>query len=130
MLAKSREELADETGRVGFAGDHRLLPKLAISSGAQGGADRRRRRFAWRFNARRGNGMARQIMRETLGAKEVRQLKEVYDRARAVQARYAESHLAGRAAKTLIDAFEAPTDPDDTALDPQWLSKAAPKGNA
>ncbi|MDG4883980.1 hypothetical protein [Mesorhizobium sp. WSM4884] len=74
--------------------------------------------------------MTRRIRRGALGAKEAKQLKEVYDRARAVQAKYAESHLAGRAAKTLVDAFEAAGHPEDTAVDPQWLSKAAPKGNA
>jgi hypothetical protein len=74
--------------------------------------------------------MTKHATRGTLGHKEIKQLKEVYDRARAVQAKYSESHIASRAAKTLIDAFEAENDPEDTEVDPQWLSKAAPRGNA
>ncbi|TGS65816.1 hypothetical protein EN844_16575 [Mesorhizobium sp. M3A.F.Ca.ET.201.01.1.1] len=65
-----------------------------------------------------------------LGAKEVKRLKEVYDRARAVQAKYSESHAANRAAKRLIDAFEAASQPDGTATEMRWLSETTPKGNA
>jgi len=65
-----------------------------------------------------------------LGAKEVRQLQEVYERARAVKAKYPESHIASKAARELIDAFEAVFQPDGTVLDDRWLSLAAPQGNA
>ena len=68
--------------------------------------------------------------RGALGAKGVRQFKEVYDRARAVQAKYAESHVANRAAKTLIEAFEAADQADETAAETHWLREVTPKGNA
>ena len=77
------------------------------------------------------SGMTRQPA--TLGAlraKGIRQLKEVYDRALAVQSKYAESHAANRAAKRLIEAFEAASQADGTATELKWLSETTPKGNA
>jgi hypothetical protein len=65
-----------------------------------------------------------------LGAKEVRRLQEVYERARAVKAKYPESHIASKAARELIDAFEAAFQPDGTILDDRWLNLAAPQGHA
>ncbi|RUW26159.1 hypothetical protein EN858_02170 [Mesorhizobium sp. M4B.F.Ca.ET.215.01.1.1] len=74
--------------------------------------------------------MTGQVMQGALRAKQLRQLKEVYDRAREVKARYPESHIASRAAKRLIDAFETVIRADGTALETQWLRDANPKGNA
>ncbi|MDX8434607.1 hypothetical protein RFN25_14340 [Mesorhizobium abyssinicae] len=74
--------------------------------------------------------MAGQVMQGALRAKQLRQLKEVYDRAREVKARYPESHIASRAAKRLIDAFETVIQADGAATETQWLRDANPKGNA
>ncbi|WP_394885644.1 hypothetical protein ACG873_00920 (plasmid) [Mesorhizobium sp. AaZ16] len=75
--------------------------------------------------------MTDQIVHSVLGPKEVRQLQEVYERARAVKAKYPECHLASKAAKKLIDAFEAVMQPGETALlDETWLSEAEPQGHA
>jgi hypothetical protein len=74
--------------------------------------------------------MTTQVVQSVFGPKQVRQLKEVYERARAVKARYPESHIASKAAKRLIDAFEAVIQTDGTAPDVQWLSEANPHGNA
>jgi hypothetical protein len=80
--------------------------------------------------ARRTSGMTCRVVYCVLGAKEVRQLQGVYELARAVKAKYPESHIASKAARELIDAFEAVFQPDRTALDGWWLSLAVPQGNA
>lgn len=73
--------------------------------------------------------MTCQVVYGVLRPEEVRQqLQEVYDRARAVKAKYPESHIASKAARKLIDAFEAC--PDGKILDEQWLSEADPQGSA
>ena len=74
--------------------------------------------------------MTTQVVFRTFGPKQFRQLKEVYERARAVKAKYPESHIASKAAKRLIDAFEAVIQTDGTVLDVQWLSEADPQGSA
>ena len=74
--------------------------------------------------------MTGQVVYSALGPNEVRQLREVYDRAKAVKAKYPESHAASKAAKKLIDAFEAVICADGTVLDEQWLLEAMPQGNA
>ncbi|MDX8493058.1 hypothetical protein RFN29_15910 [Mesorhizobium sp. VK22B] len=74
--------------------------------------------------------MSAQVIYRAFGAKEVRQLKEVYDRARSVHAKYSESHVAGRAARKLIDAFEAVIGPDGTVLNTRWLNETDPQGHA
>jgi hypothetical protein len=76
------------------------------------------------------NGMTGQVVYSALGPKEVRQLQEVYERARAVKAKYPDSHLASKAAKKLIDAFEAVMHPGGAAFDEKWLSEAEPQGHA
>lgn len=67
---------------------------------------------------------------DVFGPRVVRQLQEVYERARTVKASYPESHIASKAATELIDAFEAVFRPDGAVLDGRWLSLAAPQGNA
>lgn len=74
--------------------------------------------------------MTTQVVHRELGPKQVRQLNEIYERARAVKAQYPESHVASKAAKKLIDAFEAVTPSGETALDRVWLGDATPKGTA
>ena len=74
--------------------------------------------------------MTIQVVHNAFGPKQVRQLKEVYERARVVEANYPESHIASKAAKRLIEAFEAVIQADGTVLDVQWLSEANPQGNA
>ncbi|RVD20990.1 hypothetical protein [Mesorhizobium sp. M4B.F.Ca.ET.017.02.2.1] len=74
--------------------------------------------------------MTGQVMQGALRAKQLRQLKEVYDRAREVKARYPESHIASRAAKRLIDAFETVIQAGGATTETQWLRDANPKGNA
>ncbi|MGX5851120.1 hypothetical protein ACWGTO_29060 [Mesorhizobium sp. PL10] len=74
--------------------------------------------------------MTIQVVRGAFGPKQVRQLKEVYESALAVKAKYPESHIASKAAKRLIAAFEAVIQTDGTVVDVQWLSKAEPQGNA
>jgi hypothetical protein len=74
--------------------------------------------------------MTIQVVHSAFGPKQVRQLKEVYERARVVEANYPESHIASKAAKRLIEAFEAVIQADGTVLDVQWLSEANPQGNA
>jgi hypothetical protein len=74
--------------------------------------------------------MTGQVVYSALGPKEVRQLQEVYERARAVKAKYPDSHLASRAAKKLIEAFESVIRPGETALNEKWLTEAEPQGNA
>jgi len=70
------------------------------------------------------------VICRAIGPKQVRQLKEIYDRARAVKARYPESHLANKAARNLIDAFETVTGSAGAILDDQWLSLTDPQGSA
>ena len=74
--------------------------------------------------------MTCRVVYGVLGDKEVRQLQGVYELARAVKAKYPESHIASKAARELIDAFEAAFQPDGTVLDDGWLNLAAPQGNA
>jgi len=72
--------------------------------------------------------MTTQVVHGAFGPKQVRQLKEIYERARAVTAQYPESHIANKAAKKLIDAFEAVTPSDETGG--RWLSETDPQGTA
>ncbi|TPI81972.1 hypothetical protein [Mesorhizobium sp. B2-8-9] len=72
--------------------------------------------------------MTTRVAHDAFGPKQVRQLKEIYERARAVTAQYPESHVANRAAKKLIDAFETGTRSDETGG--RWLSETDPQGNA
>ncbi len=74
--------------------------------------------------------MTIQVVRRAIGPKQVRQLKEIYERARAVEAQYPESHVASKAAKKLIDAFETATRSGGTVPDGQWLNEIDPQGNA
>ena len=74
--------------------------------------------------------MTTQVVQSVFGPKQVTKLKEVYERARVVEANYPESHIASKAAKRLIAAFEAVIRTDGTVLDVQWLSEAEPQGNA
>ncbi|UCI29360.1 hypothetical protein [Mesorhizobium sp. B4-1-4] len=62
------------------------------------------------------------------GPKQVKQLKEIYERARAVTAQYPETHVANKAAKKLLDAFETVMHSGES--DGQWLNETAPHGNA
>jgi hypothetical protein len=70
------------------------------------------------------------VICRAIGPKQVRQLKEIYERARAVKAKYPESHLASKAARNLIDAFETATGDAEAVLDDQWLGLADPQGHA
>jgi hypothetical protein len=72
--------------------------------------------------------MTTPVVRSAFGPKQVKQLKEIYELARSVTARYPETHVANRAAKKLIDAFEALTLGDETGG--RWLSETDPQGNA
>jgi hypothetical protein len=74
--------------------------------------------------------MTGQVVYSALGPEQVRQLQEVYERARAVKAKYPDSHLASKAAKKLIEAFESVIQPGETALDEKWLTEAEPQGHA
>lgn len=65
-----------------------------------------------------------------LGLREARQLQEVYDRAKAVKAKYPDTHVASQAAKKLIDAFEAEIHVDSAAMPNAWLLDARVEGNA
>ena len=72
--------------------------------------------------------MTTQIAHRAFGPKQVEQLREIYDRARAVTTRYPESHVANKAARKLIDAFETVTHSDEAGG--RWLSETDPQGNA
>lgn len=72
--------------------------------------------------------MTTQVIHGAFGPKQVKQLKEIYERARAVTAQYPESHVANKAAKKLIDAFETVTRSDETGR--RWLNETDPQGNA
>jgi hypothetical protein len=74
--------------------------------------------------------MTDQVVYCGLGPKEARQLLEVYARAKAVKAKYPATHAASKAAKKLIDAFEAAIHPNGAVVDELWLLQAAPQGNA
>ncbi|WP_095080680.1 hypothetical protein [Mesorhizobium sophorae] len=74
--------------------------------------------------------MTTQVVQSVFGPKQVTKLKEVYERARVVEANYPESHIASKAAKRLIEAFETVIHVDGTVLDVKWLSEANPQGNA
>jgi hypothetical protein len=74
--------------------------------------------------------MTTQVVHRVFGPKQVRQFREVYERARVVEANYPESHIASKAAKRLIEAFEAEIQGDGTVLDIQRLSGANPRGTA
>jgi hypothetical protein len=71
--------------------------------------------------------MTGQVVYSLLGPKEVRQLQEVYDRAKAVRAEYPATHAASIAATKLINAFETGT--NRTFLD-TWLLDTCPQGSA
>jgi hypothetical protein len=73
--------------------------------------------------------MTGQVVYSMLGPKEVRLLQEVYDRAKAVKAKYPDSDAASIAAKKLIDAFETVILPAGSLYE-QWLLNARPQGNA
>lgn len=72
--------------------------------------------------------MTTQVAHRAFGPKQVEQLREIYDRARAVTTRYPESHVANKAARKLIDAFEAAARSEEASE--HWLSKVDPQGNA
>ncbi|MER9028132.1 hypothetical protein [Mesorhizobium sp. M0674] len=72
--------------------------------------------------------MTSQGVYRALGLKQVRKLKEVYESARAVKATYPEGHIANKAAKRLIDAFEADVQNAGTVLDSSWLTQSDPQG--
>ncbi|MBZ9684675.1 hypothetical protein FJ872_28045 [Mesorhizobium sp. B2-5-9] len=72
--------------------------------------------------------MTTQVVHGAFGPKQMMQLREIYERARAVSAHYPESHLANKAAKKLIDAFETVTRSDEKGR--RWLSETDPQGNA
>jgi hypothetical protein len=74
--------------------------------------------------------MTSQGVYRALGLKQVRKLKEVYECARAVKATYPESHIASKAAKRLIDAFEAEVQNAGPVLDASWLTENDPQGTA
>jgi hypothetical protein len=74
--------------------------------------------------------MTTQVVHRVFGPKQVRQFRDVYERARVVEANYPESHIASKAAKRLIEAFEAEIQGDGTVLDIQRLSGANPRGTA
>ncbi|MFE0018013.1 hypothetical protein ACFWXH_24440 [Mesorhizobium sp. NPDC059054] len=72
--------------------------------------------------------MATQVAHRAFGPRQVEQLREIYERARAVRAQYPESHVANKAARKLIDAFEAAARNEETSE--HWLSEVDPQGNA
>lgn len=72
--------------------------------------------------------MTAQIVHDAFGPKQMMQLREIYERARAVTAQYPESHVANKAAKKLIDAFESVTRSDEKGG--RRLSETDPQGNA
>ena len=72
--------------------------------------------------------MTTQVVHGAFGPKQMMQLREIYERARAVTAQYPESHVANKAAKKLVDAFEAVTRSDEKSG--RWLSETVPQGNA
>ncbi|HEV2501683.1 MAG TPA: hypothetical protein VGV39_01320 [Mesorhizobium sp.] len=72
--------------------------------------------------------MATQVAHRAFGPKQVEQLREIYERARAVTTQYPESHVANKAARKLIDAFEAATRHEEASE--HWLIKIDPQGNA
>ncbi|QKC98582.1 hypothetical protein [Mesorhizobium sp. NZP2298] len=72
--------------------------------------------------------MTTQVIHGAFSPKQMKQLREIYERARAVTAQYPESHVANKAAKKLIDAFETVTCSD--AKGRRWLSETDPQGNA
>jgi len=74
--------------------------------------------------------MTTRVVHRAFGPKQIRQLKEIYERARAVKARYPESHVASKAAGKLIDAFEVVIHTSGTVLDRHWLSETDPQGSA
>ncbi|MER8752192.1 hypothetical protein NKH57_23485 [Mesorhizobium sp. M1050] len=74
--------------------------------------------------------MTTQVVHRAFSPNQIRQFREIYERARVVQANYPESHIASKAAKRLIEAFEAEIQADGTVLDIQRLSEATPLGTA
>lgn len=74
--------------------------------------------------------MITQVVHRVFGPKQVKQFREVYERARVVEANYPESHIASKAAKRLIEAFEAEIPAEGTVQDVQRLSEANPRGTA
>jgi hypothetical protein len=74
--------------------------------------------------------MTTPVVSRTIGPRQLRKLKEIYESARAVRARYPESHIAGKAARDLMDAFETATGSIGAVHDDQWLSLTDPQGSA
>ncbi|RTM01452.1 MAG: hypothetical protein EKK31_21410 [Hyphomicrobiales bacterium] len=72
--------------------------------------------------------MTAQVIHSAFGPKQVKQLREIYERARAVTARYPDTHVANKAARKLIDAFEAVTCSDEKGR--WWLIETDHQGNA
>ncbi|AZO14637.1 MULTISPECIES: hypothetical protein [unclassified Mesorhizobium] len=72
--------------------------------------------------------MTTRVVHGAFGPKQVKQLKEIYERAQAVTAQYPESHVANKAAKKLIDAFETVTRSHEAVC--RWLSETEPQGHA
>lgn len=72
--------------------------------------------------------MIAQHVHRAFGPKQLAQLKEIYERARVVTTRYPDSHIANKAARKLIDAFEAAARCEETSE--RWLNKVDPQGNA
>ncbi|QPC93116.1 hypothetical protein [Mesorhizobium sp. INR15] len=72
--------------------------------------------------------MTTQVVHCAFGPKQMMQLREIYERARAVTAQYPESHVANKAAKKLIDAFETVTHSDENGG--RWLIETVPQGTA
>jgi hypothetical protein len=72
--------------------------------------------------------MATLVIHDAFSPKQMMQLREIYERARAVTAQYPETHVANKAAKKLVDAFETVTRNDEAGG--LWLSETDPQGNA
>ncbi|PBC08737.1 hypothetical protein [Mesorhizobium sp. WSM3859] len=72
--------------------------------------------------------MATLVIHDAFSPKQMMQLREIYERARAVTAQYPETHVANKAAKKLVDAFETVT--RNYEAGGLWLSETDPQGNA
>jgi|GEM_PF-7122424 len=72
--------------------------------------------------------MTTPVVHSAIGLKQMMQLREIYERARAVSGQYPESHVANKAAKKLIDAFETLAQNDEAGT--RWLNMTDPQGNA
>lgn len=74
--------------------------------------------------------MTAQVVHRVFSPKQIKQFREIYERARVVQANYPDSHIANKAARRLIEAFETEIQAEGTVSDAQRLSKANPLGTA